>query len=163
MTCLPWLASLELRGNVVLVAGPPLSGKTTLARTHALKGDVLVDFDFIHAEITGLPLYQRDAEQVATTMSVFNQRAHALKQGFIVQTAAKQSIRAYAHTRHARTIVLEVAPATCIARVVQRPASVRGALRTAINAWWVEYQRDVHAQQRGDEAVLPLSHAWRVA
>lgn len=54
MTYDPWPDSTT---RVVVVSGPPFSGKTTYVRQHARPHDLIVDVDWIFAALSGQPLY----------------------------------------------------------------------------------------------------------
>ena len=145
MSCLPWLSSIELRGAKIVVAGPPCSGKNTFAQLHALAGDEILDYDVVHAELTGLPLYEHDESEISRTVHVFGTRAAAVRQGWILATApAIATRRAFRETHNARTIVLEVWPGECHARLERsdRPAAAKTRLGPVIDQWWARYERD---------------------
>ena len=149
MSCLPWLSSLELRGPKIIVAGPPCSGKTTFAKIHALAGDEVLDYDVVHAELTGLPLYVHDETQISRTVDEFGGRARAMRQGWIVRTAPTAAARAAAReAMQARSIVLEVWPGECLARLEAsgRPDSAKIRLRAYVDEWWRRYKRDYEAR-----------------
>lgn len=144
MSCLPWLSSLELRGAKIIIAGAPCSGKTTFAAAHALPGDEILDYDVVHAELTGLPLYVHDESQISRTVDEFGGRARAMRQGWIIRTAPTASARtASREAMQARSIVLEVEPAECLARLERstRPEAAKSRLRSVIEEWWSRYSR----------------------
>ncbi|MEK6225806.1 MAG: hypothetical protein AABM40_05850 [Chloroflexota bacterium] len=144
MSCLPWLSSLELRGAKIIVAGAPCSGKTTFAAAHALPGDEILDYDVVHAELTGLPLYVHDESQISRTVDEFGGRAIAMRQGWIIRTAPTAADRTRSREAHnARSIVLEVWPGECLARLERsdRPDAAKSRLRPVIEEWWNRYSR----------------------
>lgn len=149
MSCFGWLSSLEARGAKIIVAGPPCSGKNSFAELHRLAGDEILDYDVVHAELTGLPLYVHDDDQISRTIHVFGERAMAMRQGWIIQTAADPAARARAREAHtARSIVLRVWPGECHARLEasDRPDLAKMRLRPVIDEWWRRYRADHEAQ-----------------
>jgi len=50
--------------DVVMVCGPPASGKSTFVDKNRKDGDVVIDLDVIKSEITGKPLHSRHDELV---------------------------------------------------------------------------------------------------
>jgi shikimate kinase len=152
MSCLAWLADLELRGAKILVAGAPCSGKTTFAKAHALAGDEILDYDVVHAELTNLELYVHDESQISRSVSEFGRRARAMRQGWIIATAPSiDRRRALRKSLQARSIVLEIWPGECLARLERsdRPDAAKMRLRSAITEWWERYHADVEAYSWG--------------
>ena len=144
MSCLPWLSSLELRAAKIVIAGPPCSGKTTFAHQHALAGDQILDYDVVHAELTGLPLYVHDESQIARTVDLFGTRALGMRQGWIIRTAPTAAARRSAReAANARSIVLEVWPGECLERLERsgRPEVAKARLRLYVDEWWRQYGR----------------------
>ena len=149
MSCLPWLSSLELRGAKIVVAGPPCSGKNTFADAHRLAGDDVLDYDQVHAELTGLPLHVHDESEISRTVHVFGTRAAAMRQGWILATAPAIATRkSFRETHNARSVVLEVWPGECLTRLERsdRPDAAKARLRPVIDAWWARYEPDHEAR-----------------
>lgn len=47
---------------LVLIAGPPCAGKSTYVEGKAVRGDLILDSDKLHACLGGLALYDRPDE-----------------------------------------------------------------------------------------------------
>jgi hypothetical protein len=149
VSCLAWLADINLRGPKILIAGAPCSGKTTFADAHKLEDDEVLDWDVIHAELTGLPLYVQDESQIQRTVHEFGTRALSMRQGWIIATAPTiAQRRAIRERHHARSIVIEVWPGELLARLelADRPDVAKARLRPAIEQWWERYRPDFEAR-----------------
>jgi hypothetical protein len=150
VSCLLWLVDLELRGPKIIVSGPPCSGKTTFAELHRLPGDEVLDYDQVHAELTGLPLYVHLESEIARTVHIFGSRAVAMRQGWIIRSAPSAAARKATREAHsARSIVLEVWPGECLERLerTDRPDIAKARLRIYIDDWWKRYEKDFEARR----------------
>lgn len=124
-----------------IVAGPPCSGKTTWAQQQT-PGRVL-DFDALFAEITGLDLYDQPKEHRAVVDAEFRSRLEGFTGGSIIRMAPRKQHRAVLRRiHHAQSVVLAVAPETCLARLAasDRPEEVKAVHAAAIHRWWADYQ-----------------------
>ncbi|MEX0755687.1 MAG: AAA family ATPase [Actinomycetota bacterium] len=130
--------------TLTLIAGPPCSGKTTLAREQA--GDTpVIDFDDVYQQISGLERYERGSAMVdERASSAFRQAIDDLIledcNGWIVQSAPRrwqpQTLR---RAGVAHTIVLMVPPEVCLERVrLERPPR----WERWVFDWFRDYQSD---------------------
>ena len=146
-----FLRALWSRGSIVVVAGPPCSGKSTFARIHSLPGDQVLDWDSHFAGYTGLALYDQPPDLAREVGREFERRMRELTQGWIVRSAADPEKRALLRRRfNARAIVLAVPAAVCLERLNTAdramPAKIRGA--GWIASWWAAYVPDYGAGDR---------------
>lgn len=58
--------------EVYLVYGPPLSGKSTLLRQRAKRGDIIVDIDRLYGAMSGLPYYDKPDALFSNVIAVQN-------------------------------------------------------------------------------------------
>lgn len=107
---------------VLLVVGPPASGKTTWCREQMREGDVLIDFDEIDAQLNGVA--RRRGRLVVPILRERNKRlldAAAMKTGrvFLPMTGARSALREWWRGKLGKvTVVLvETDEATCIERI----------------------------------------------
>jgi len=136
--------------TVTLVAGPPCSGKTTYALAHAAAGDEVLDYDVVFAELSGLPLYEREFGHADAVGAEFQRRLARIRQGFVIRCAPNKQHRAIIRRIHrAASVVLAVPAEICHARLraSDRPEQVKPGLHQAIDAWWDEYEPSTSADE----------------
>ncbi|WP_027930708.1 hypothetical protein [Amycolatopsis thermoflava] len=131
--------------RIVVLAGPPCSGKTTLAHTIAKREDVVLDYDHI-AQALGSPVewihpepYRTQAEQhmQAAIAQAYHHPAHGT--AWVLRTAPHPTSRqALAQRWRAQMYVLNPGKTVCEQRALDtgRP---RGT-RTRIGQWYHRYQ-----------------------
>lgn len=122
---------------VVLLCGPPGSGKTTRA-TQIAATDHLTVYDYDD------PQWQGKAGAFTSALSSIGDDPHA--RAVVIRTGATRTARATASAliRPTTTEVLAVDATTCKQRVISR-ARKRPPIRhqlAAIEAWWRDYQPD---------------------
>lgn len=72
-----------------------------------------------------------------------------MRQGWLIRSSPEATARAATREIHlARSIVLEVWPGECLARLERsdRSANAKARLRRYIDQWWARYERDYQAQ-----------------
>ncbi|WP_289008940.1 AAA family ATPase [uncultured Thermomonospora sp.] len=139
-----------LRGEVVLVCGPPAAGKTTWVRKHARPGDLVIDFDEICRQLGSRSRYDHPP-QVRAMAKVIRPElermaAEAPGRAFIIRSLPDPQDRAAVARRlGARVVVLATPVEEAIkrARADHRPAWTE----RAIQSWW-----DRYAPSQVDEA-----------
>lgn len=131
-------------GRITLVAGPPCSGKTTWAHENA---DVVLDWDELYAEVSGLPLYIQPPSFKSEVDALWNERRWAMTEGVIVRCAPRKQHRAIWRKTHRATIVVLAVPEdVCLERLdaTDRPEDTKRRDRLYIPQWWMEYEPSIH-------------------
>jgi shikimate kinase len=131
---------------ITLIAGPPCSGKTTLAAKLAQVGDTVLDWDEVYAQVTGLPLYDQPPGPCSAVDAEYRRRLGQLRSGVIVRAAPRKQHRAVLRRIHqARTVVLEIPASECLRRLEasDRPEVAKAKARVGIAQWWREYEPSV--------------------
>lgn len=134
-------ATVRRPGALVVVIGPPCSGKSTWARDAAAPGDITVDFDDL-AVVFGGTRYGRDrlpnraaaVARAAVVRSLLT-RPPTAATAYIVHTAP--NVRAVAEYRaaNARLVVLDPGKDICLARArAERPPEWAGY----IERWYAD-------------------------
>lgn len=137
--------------RVELVTGPPGSGKSTLARERMRRGDVLLDMDRLSAALCG-DEYDRPATLYPVLCAARNAAVEAIKASrrletvaYVVSTASsrlgRMRERADWNGETLALTVLEVPPATCLARIAAQQRAGTTDWKALVEQWWREYQR----------------------
>ena len=139
--------------TVVIVCGPPGSGKSTWAQEQAIgRDDIVIDLDVIKADATGTRIYERqDDNAKAQAIRERNSRLmqlHRKTTGFVyfIISGAKRSEREWWRDRlqAQRVVVIEVSEYECKRRIEQdsrRPELARKLHIMAAANWWQRYER----------------------
>ena len=131
--------------GVVIVAGPPCSGKTTYVRRHAAPNDPVLDWDDIWTEIHGPGPRPTpgpwDPLRQAVEME-FRRRFDQVDRGWVIRCAPSNRHRALMRrVKGARSIVLAIPIDECVRRLMlddSRPGK-RGWVE-AIELWWMHFK-----------------------
>lgn len=122
--------------TIYVVAGPPCSGKTSLARQRAGPGDAVLDFDAIAVELGSPHPWHHPGHIRRRADMLMRQRLARLPgyQGnaYVIRCAANPRLRAYlARTLGATVWVLDPGRDECIRRARQdrRPLGTEAAIR----------------------------------
>lgn len=80
----------------IIIAGPPLAGKSTYAREQAAPGDLIYDYDLIHQALSGLENHDHRDEirpyVIAARESIFEQlEAHSSQSAFVITSSPKRA------------------------------------------------------------------------
>lgn len=138
----------EMRGDmdtkIVLVCGPPGSGKIQWVSEHAERGDVVMDFDALVAALSGLPIHDKPESVLPFAYEARDavirrlSRPHSAPTVWIVATGATRAERG--RWPATETVMLETPAEVCKTRLQGRPSGLDwGAL---VDEWWREYERE---------------------
>jgi shikimate kinase len=132
--------------KVVLVCGPPGSGKSTLVEQRAAAGDIVIDLDAIKSEITGTTLYQAPDDCIGRALAVRNHRLADLsrqpstKRAWVIISAPGSRLRSWWAQKlaAAETVVLDTSEAECVRRIRNDSRRERVLDRhiTAVHEWF---------------------------
>lgn len=137
---------------VMMVCGPPGSGKSSYASDNAGPEDMIIDLDVIMASISG-GLYKDhcDQELVRQALQKRNGILKELKNKttgkvyYIVSLPDKDARAWWKEKLGARVIVLEVPADECIRRIHadgRRPQGLKELNVQLVKEWWENYQRN---------------------
>lgn len=137
--------------QAVVIAGPPLLGKTTLSTSQAaMRGGVVLDWDDTWTEVTDRARHDVDDGDRAAITAVeqeFQRRiglALASRQDvWLIRTAPTRSQRAMLRRLYsATTVVLAVPERVCLDRLALsgRPDLATARIRAAVRRWWSAYE-----------------------
>ncbi len=139
-----WLPTPVCR--VMLVCGPPGSGKSTYVNEHRAGGDEVIDLDVIAHEIGGIGEHDLKGELLAAALHERNRRLAGLARPeragdtvwVIVCAPIKWRMWWERKLRPVRTIVINTPLAECERRIANDPrrGDVRDAHVLAARAWW---------------------------
>ena len=134
---------------VVMICGPPGSGKTTYAKSLMGDRDTLIDLDYILMEISGLPLYHdQSVEYLNEAVRERNKRLSRLKNRkhgncyFIAGYPRYSDRRKMAEMLGAETIILETDSYLCKERISKderRGQARKDSACKAVDQWWKNY------------------------
>jgi 5-methylcytosine-specific restriction protein A len=129
---------------VVVVCGPPGSGKTTYVTERAAASDLVLDVDVMAAKLSGKPLYHASYDERMTAIRLRND--HLLKLGrpvsyakaWLIVTAGTQRQRDHWRNKYGDLVIMPTSKAECIQRINQderRPLEQRRRAIEAVNVW----------------------------
>lgn len=136
---------------LTIICGPPCSGKTTYAQTHAAKGDVVIDLDHIAHDISGEPIHGWDRTRWLNAalwrrnnMLGDLSRSDTGAAWFVVSEPKARHRDWWADTLKPKAIVvLEVEERECLRRAMADTARDINATETGITRWWAQYERRI--------------------
>lgn len=139
-----WLPSSLI--PVIVVCGPPGSGKSAYVNQHAEATDLVLDIDVMAAQHWGKPLYHAtEAERIAM-VRVRNALLAALarpgmkwRRAWLIVTAGTPGMREFWRRKYGELVTMSTAREECIARIEQdtrRPARSRAAAIEVARGWW---------------------------
>jgi 5-methylcytosine-specific restriction protein A len=126
------------RVPVVIVCGPPASGKSTWVKRNAARGDTIIDLDESRVAVGGRA-WDSDGEVLQRALAHRNELLHSLadkKSGRAFVIIGAPTINERVAWRRAlgqveRVVVLDVPAETCIARLNRDPARAHARLELA--------------------------------
>jgi len=133
--------------DIIIVCGPPASGKSTYIKEHAQPNDLIWDYDEIIKALTGQDLYHRPnwsmdaALAIRDTVYKFIESSTKVKKAWIITSAPRREQRIPLRDRFsAEVIIMNPSMDICLNRISNRPG--RDMWSDAINQWYQDYERD---------------------
>lgn len=136
---------------VVIVCGPPGSGKSTYVAMHRGPNDVVIDLDVIRAELAGTPIHRANAAWTGRALDVRNRMLDRLatdaehdRAWFIVSAPDAAERDLWRRKLRAAEIVLMDTPRDeCIRRIRADPqrAGEGERMEMLVDAWFIRAER----------------------
>ena len=124
-------------GTVTLIAGPPCSGKTTLAQAMAQPGDLILDFDQIAVRLGSPRSWNHAPEFIAAVEQriAFELRDRGERTTWLIRAAPRSHTRtSLADALGARVWLLDPGLDECLRRARRRPNLHKTAVE--IRKWY---------------------------
>ena len=135
--------------EIMIVCGSPGSGKTTYAKKHMRRGELIVDLDWLWQALTGLKYYEKPEGLLPYVLAA---REGVLKQlespgeckrAWVIISApkAEQREELARRFRNSKVIVLDVPIGECLSRIAndERRASVVDSWEPIVRRWHSDY------------------------
>lgn len=131
---------------VVIVSGPPGSGKTTYAKAQAGAGDIVIDLDDIGNEIapSRREYHDWDKRHLKQALYIRNRRIAALSKAkggtaYLILTVPKREDRQWWIDKlNAQSVVMATPADVCIERL-KEDGRADEPLKNVVRQWWFEY------------------------
>jgi len=136
---------------LIMICGAPGSGKTAFVDKYKNPGDIIIDLDYIKAEISGEPLYHSSNEWILRALAQRNEILKSLYnktegQAWFIVSAPTRKERALWRDilQPKRVIIMQTDEYTCIRRIQEdnRRKDISNTFAEAIKKWWKLYQFD---------------------
>lgn len=143
---------------LIVVAGAPGSGKTTMVQRHAAAGDLVLDMDVLRARLTGLPMYESPESTFVPALRERNAQIMRLTtnpvpwpRAWLIATAPTAAARRWWRRKaDARIVLVETPTSECAERITKdHRRRDKARFHAAAEQWWKAYQRD------------PADEVWR--
>lgn len=141
----------RFKGRLILVCGPPASGKTTYCKERAQPDDEILDLDEIQTELSGYPIHCAPGYWLEAALKERNKRLHHLAENasgtvyFIIGAPSASERRWWTERLGAhQVVVLEASKPTCVERWRSDSARDKSTknFRHIIDRWWRDYGRN---------------------
>lgn len=141
-----------------VVAGPPGSGKTTLVRSRAQWGDLIVDLDAIYSAISGLNWYDKPSGLLPFAFACRDALVRQLSEpsdvrhAWIITSEGKPTaLNRLCEQLGAELVILDIDVNECIRRICQDERRMKNWQQ------WEELAQRWHREYRGEGGVRSLT------
>lgn len=135
---------------VVIVCGPPASGKTTFVERHKAEGDEVIDLDDIGMRRSGVARRDWPRNMLGLAIEERNRRLWRLSQlpaspsAWLIVSEPKPALREWWQRKldARRVVVLAASAETCKARIIQdsERLPVLATQMRVVDQWWQDYR-----------------------
>jgi hypothetical protein len=135
--------------EVLIVNGPPASGKTTWVTKHKQEGDLILDLDTIWQALTGLPLYEKPVQLNPVVFAVRDTildsigQMPGLKRAIILTTNTRTpAMIAFMNRHRCQVVDMDADEQTCIDRILNdRKRKNKGQHVQLVRDWFDNSRR----------------------
>ena len=145
--------------KITVIVGPPGAGKTTWALGQMVRGDLLVDVDYLWRALTAGEMYDKPTELLrfvlAAREGVLDELERDNVKAFIISSRPDVDYRQMMRDRFDSDIVVMETPAEeCKRRIAEdkRRGGLSDEMAGIIDSWWSEYERDCNDRRITDPA-----------
>ncbi len=126
---------------MIVVIGPPGSGKSTLVRERMKWGDLVVDVDELFRALTLRPMWEHPPMAINVVLTVRDYLIESFEPAWVVSTNARADYREGMREKYgAEVVVLETPADVCLARI--EADGREGDWGERVTRWWGEYEAD---------------------
>lgn len=126
---------------MIVVIGPPGSGKSTYVRERMKYGELVVDVDELFRALTLRPLWDHPPMAINAVLTVRDYVIENYEPAWVISTNAGRDYREGMREKYgAEVVVMETPAEVCLARI--EADGREGEWGERVTRWWAEYEAD---------------------
>lgn len=143
----PFGSTHGIKPRIVVVYGPPCSGKADYVAGKQGEGDAVFDFDSVMAAISGLPRYQHTKTLISYCLDVrtliLKRALHSPSKTWVIVTTVSEDMRTQLSDVPVEYVGMEASKELCLQRLEEDPARapIAEELRNVIEEYFSEARR----------------------